>query len=132
MSETLTPSASWSKDRFDPLLCLDGYGINVPWLTFDPGVVKGVTEGAIIRRRQCRHDGTAMFTYEIVHDLLIPLVRRELFDTRDPPANHPDQLQHYTLGWLHLSSVYGTVDLPVGRYPGQRERASIAYTVRWE
>lgn len=132
MSDVLEPSNSWSKARFNPLTWLDGYGINVPWLSFDPRVVKGVTEGAIIRRRTSRHDGTSMFTHEIVSILLEPLVNRALFYIPDPPENHPGQKQHYTLGWLHLASIYGMVDLPVGRYHGQRERASIAYTVRWE
>jgi hypothetical protein len=33
---------------------------------------------------------------------------------------------HYIIGDARLATVFGEVDLPAGRYPGQRDRVRIA------
>ena len=87
------------------------------WITFDPKVDY---QYRIIRQQS--HDGLVAFTEELIARALLPLVTRTSFYK---PAGEPDKFRHYVVGWLRLATAYGMVDLPCGRYPGQRERLTI-------
>jgi hypothetical protein len=125
----------WASQRINPMAILEQWKVTAPWITFDPSIVKGSSEGPTLRRgKQSRHDGTSTFTHETLALALLPLLNRTVFDTRDPPENHPGQSIRYVVGWVHLCTVFPPegVDIPAGRYPGQRERAAFSYQVKWQ
>lgn len=75
-------------------------------------------------RRGCAHDGTLLFSVELMRDALMPLFDRVSYYKRmgEPPDG---MIPKYTIGPIKRFSVYGKVDLPAGRFPGERERVVI-------
>lgn len=122
----------WARQRINPVEYLKNhYGIDVPWLVFDP-TVRGCNDEVGRRTQGSTHDGTSLFTLEIITDILKALVARTVYRKPDPPENHPGCMPFYRLGWIHLMQVYpDKVDLPCGRFPGQRDRAKVSYRVEW-
>lgn len=132
----MTPLAS-HRERFNPLEYLASREFTVSrgdvnemrrlrpeelaHIRFDPEIVP---EYRIIRGT--RHDGTMLFTEELIGNALMPLVNRESYYRRTKPADWSTVRDiRYVVGLARLATAYGTVDLPVGRYPGQRERITI-------
>ena len=75
-------------------------------------------------RRGSHHDGTLLFSVELMHEALIPLFDMgSYYKPMGPPS--AGMMPRYTIGRIKRFSVYGLVDLPVGRYPGERERVVI-------
>lgn len=94
------------------------HGFSCGHISFDPNVSH---QYRVIR--QSAHDGTLLFTHELIDRCLIdPVVNAGSCFKPDPPREGVKRI-HYTVGWLKLLSVYGTVNLPIGRYPGMRQRA---------
>lgn len=91
----------------------------LPHITYD----KNVNHQYRIRRQQS-HDGTVMFTREMLSKMLYNLATMQSFykPLGEPPANC-DVI--YTIGEIKIITTFGNVDLPAGNYPGQRERMSI-------
>lgn len=94
---------------------------DVSHITYDPSLRKGDFD--IIR--QSSHDGTLIFSDEIIQNTVITLANMQAYHASRPPDW--DMLDHikYVVGDLKIAIVYGTVDLPAGRYPGQKERTRI-------
>lgn len=95
-----------------------------PHIVFDPTVKH---QYRVIRTQT--HDGTTMFTPQLLMDTLLNLFRQNSYYT--PMGPPPDgYLPHYTIGHIRHALVFGMVDLPAGRYPGCRE--SFVIPVRCE
>ena len=112
------------REWINPLDFLERYkGITdaSQWITVDPNVTP---QYRIIRQQV--HDGCVDFTADLVMQALWPLVLRESYYA---PDGVPEVLPHYVVGMVRLAVAYGTVDLPVGRYPGQRERLTLPVRV---
>lgn len=118
----------WHRQKINPVEWLDGRvnGDITPFITFDPNLRGSDRDYWIIR--QCSHDGTLLFIQDLIEKTLSPIVSKESCHRDFQPPEGEDV--HYTIGWLKLSTVYGRVDLPIGRYPGQRDRARLAVKVR--
>ena len=96
-------------------------GVTCDHITYDPNLKKSGCQYQIIR--QCSHDGTMVFTCELLADTLINLANMESYAKNFPPADFNKLVAiKYTVGPIWLSTVYGQVKLPAGTYPGQRER----------
>lgn len=78
-------------------------------------------------RRGTKHDGTLIFTIEVMRIALQNLIERTSYYK---PHGEPTGPMEYTVGPIYLFCVYGMVDLPIGRYPGQRERVVIPVVAR--
>jgi hypothetical protein len=73
--------------------------------------------------RNSTHDGTLLFTRELLGRAIENLVNKESFYKGDNMEGVTDI--EYEIGLISLSTVFGTVDLPVGRYPGEKQRVRI-------
>jgi hypothetical protein len=90
-----------------------------PHIAFDPNLKH---QYRIIRQQS--HDGTQIFTCQMMEDALMNLFRRNsYYAPMGLPAEDVDIF--YTVGPIRLVTVHGKVNLPAGRYPGQRERITI-------
>ena len=70
------------------------------------------------------HDGTRLFTMELVRDALFELGSGQIF--YPPIGKCPSGKRiFYTVGQFKLLTWSGSVRLPAGRHFGQRERLSI-------
>lgn len=71
-------------------------------------------------RRASSHDGTLIFSAELMQKALMPLLN--LSSYYRPMGEPPQGMQpRYTIGRIKRFSVYGRVNLPIGVYPGERE-----------
>jgi hypothetical protein len=94
---------------------------DIPWIKFDKNIEP---EYKIIR--SCSHDGTMMFTFELIAKVIEPLFKMQSYYIPTKPKNNSKIKEiHYIVGELELKSEFGMVDLPIGRYPGQTDIVTI-------
>jgi len=94
---------------------------NLSHITFDPTLVP---EYRIIRGQV--HDGLFVFTFGMLHKVLLSLVNQSSYYIPTVPDDLASLKEiRYTVGWLRLSSIFRRVHLPVGWWPGVRERLRI-------
>ena len=74
--------------------------------------------------RTMSHDGTLIFTKELLGKTIENLVNKESYFKELDIENAKDI--SYEVGIISLATVYGMVKLPAGEYPGARQRARIA------
>lgn len=88
--------------------------------------------------RQSSHDGTFLFTSQVVGDALNPLVRMESYCAKDLTEEEIKQVQsiEYTVGDVKLETEYRRVITGAGEIPGVTDTVSIPvrckYTFRKE
>ena len=82
------------------------------------------------RIERARHDGTLLFSIELLQKALSPLFDCTSYYRRNGPC--PDgHVSVYTVGYIRRAIVFGTIELPdAGRIRGQRE--SIIIPVKCE
>ncbi len=111
-----------SRDRFnldDAMRLIGAKWAREPNIVFDPDL-----KPQYRIRRQSQHDGTLLFSIELLQKALMPLFDgRSYFKPNGPTP--PGMTARYTIGRIKRMSVYGNVDLPCGNYPGERERVVI-------
>nr|DAM52222.1 MAG TPA: hypothetical protein [Caudoviricetes sp.] len=100
-------------------------GITCDHITYDPTLRKSKSQYQ--RIRQCSHDGTMIFTCELLADTLLDLINMRSYAKNFPPEEGKTVVGiKYTVGSLWLSTVWGTVELPAGTYPGQCQRTRMS------
>jgi len=107
-----------SRDRLDlneAMRFIGAKWTGEPHIVFDPDL-----EPQYRIRRASSHDGTMLFSMELMNKALTPLFERSSYYK---PIGEPPQgmRPRYTIGRINRFSVYGRVKLPVGVYPGERE-----------
>ena len=72
------------------------------------------------------HDGTLMFTMELINKSLLRLINKKTCYIPTKPADelHVKDIK-YTIGEIELKSEFGMKDLKCGRYSGQTDIISI-------
>lgn len=112
----------FTRERDDPLEMMRAFwpDADLEHITYDSAMLASTRD--YWRLAEGTHDGTATFTIRTLQRALLPLVNMESA-ARNPPADAIGV--KYTVGPLRLATVFGTVELKIGRYPGQRERARI-------
>ncbi|WDQ26704.1 hypothetical protein phiKPNH21_00092 [Klebsiella phage phi_KPN_H2] len=109
------------KEKLNPVDVLrDQFGIMCEHITYDPGLKKSGCHFQVIR--QCSHDGTMLFTTELLADTLLGIANMQAYPKNLAPEFDKLVAIKYTVGPIWLSTVYGVVDLPPGSYPGERQR----------
>lgn len=89
------------------------------FMRFDPSLVP---QYKIVRSQT--HDGTMMFTQELLDEAMARLANRvSYYKPMGSPESSGDV--RYVVGWAKFATVFGMVDLKCGRYPGLRERITI-------
>lgn len=119
---------NWHREKFtlDQVMKI----LDVKWLTdfphirFDPEI-----DYQYRRIERCTHDGTSIFSVQLMSDALIPLFEGTTY--YKPLGECPDgSVPIYTIGYIRRASVYGMVEIKGRRFPGMRE--SIIIPVRVE
>jgi hypothetical protein len=117
--------SDFHRQRIDPVALLKRWGWPHEHITYDPKLLD--SEYEIVRGS--RHDGTFLFTDELVKRTLLELAQgTSYFRGREEESLKAGEI-HYIVGPLKLATVYGKVKLPCSEdrlYPGQRERTRIA------
>lgn len=119
--------SKFSKQILNPMdfICLFWPEANVDHISYDEKFNPGDRDYWVIR--QAAHDGTLLFTQQLIARTLVEVVQMTSCYTLGIPENLDDVKEiRYVLGPIKLSAVFGVVDLPVGRFPGQRERTRMA------
>jgi hypothetical protein len=111
----------WQRDRIDPVAWLQKHGVDTSHITYDPKMRRG--EYSIIRGSA--HDGTYCFTLELIGKTLVHVADKSSYcKSKGWQPN-----QRYVVGPLRLATVFGTVNLPCGRFPGERQRTRMPVRV---
>lgn len=118
--------SNWRREKINPVKFINDNwpDIDTSHIVYDPNFKRQDRQYWIIRGGG--HDGTQIFTFEMLRDAVAPLVTQQSCFKRDIIENDVGLIgMRYRVGPMLLSTVYGMVDLRCGRYPGQRERVRI-------
>lgn len=111
----------FKKEKLNPVDVLrDQFGITCDHITYDPDMKKSGCQFQVIR--QCSHDGTMLFTSELLADTLRGIANMQTYSKSIAPEFGRLVAIKYIVGPIWLSTVYGVVDFPAGTYPGERQR----------
>ncbi len=99
--------------------------VKIGHITYDPEMTKGDYN----IRRGSKHDGTMLFTYQNVWEVLSPIVEGVSFCKGQPPPVKASMC--YKVGPIIVVTVFGKMDLPVGRRSGQDEIMSMPVIATW-
>jgi len=75
--------------------------------------------------RQTTHDGTMLFTRELLGRTIENIINKASHYTANPPNKKVTDIK-YEVGLISLATVYGNVELPAGNYPGEKQRARMS------
>jgi len=76
--------------------------------------------------RESTHDGTMLFTSQLIAEVLEPLVNRQGYCKASAPEDLSTIKEiNYIIGEIELKSNYGMKDLKYGKYPGVTNVVSI-------
>lgn len=99
------------------------FGIETPkHITTNPKLSR-VNEGQFDIVRQSSHDGTRIFTIELLGTAIENLVNKTAYYKGDDMDNVIDI--KYEIGLISLATVFRIVNLPVGRFEGETQRVRI-------
>ncbi|EOU9618858.1 hypothetical protein ACOJM8_000955 [Klebsiella aerogenes] len=123
--------SKFKREKLNPITVIENHlGIKCEHITHDPSMRPSDAHYQIVR--QCSHDGTSAFTWELLTETVINLARMKSFSKKFPPDESKKLVGiKYTVGMIWLSTVYGRVELPAGECPGQRERTRISVTCEY-
>jgi hypothetical protein len=102
-----------------------------------PGFVeynKGVNKTYEYRIIRCsKHDGTLCFSMELIANVLFPILNMQSYYKKSAPYDLSTVGSiSYIIGDLHQMVVFGMVDLPCGKYPGQREEIFLPVVCKYK
>jgi hypothetical protein len=97
-------------------------------VTYDPDM--RMSDRDYFVARQCGHDGTMLFTYEMFQKALIDIANMTSYHASNPPKKGLTRIE-YTVGPARHPIVFGMINLKCGRYPGQRERIRFPVKVKY-
>lgn len=106
-----------------PMDAFKYFGLEMPeWITFNPNLTKrnGAQYDII---RQTTHDGTLIFEKELIGKTIENLYNKSSFCKLDDQEGVIDR--KYEVGYISIATVFGIVDLPIGKYPGEKQRARL-------
>jgi len=112
-----------NKRYITPMEAFKLFGIEMPeWITFNPNLTKRTgAQYDIIR--QTTHDGTLIFEKELIGNTIENLANKSSFCKMDNQEGVVDR--KYEVGYISIATIFGIVELPVGKYPGERQRARL-------
>ncbi len=109
------------KEYINPLEVCRIMKITLPdHITINPALKKG-NEAKFEMIRQTSHDGTSIFTCDLLEDVLLPILNKNVYYKGDSLEGVTDI--KYEIGLISLACVYGHINVPAGHIWGQRQRA---------
>ena len=115
---------SWHREKINPLELIERYWPDASrdHITYDPDMRKG--DYSIIR--QSTHDGTLLFSLELLQNTLLPVVNMSSYIKGDDPVEWDRVVAiRYVVGPLRLVTATGLVTLPASKthkFPGEKQR----------
>jgi len=106
-----------------PMEAFKYFGLEMPeWITFNPKLTKrnGAQYDII---RQTTHDGTLIFEKKLIGKTIEDLANKSSFCKIDNQEGVIDR--KYEVGYISIATVFGIVELPIGKYPGEKQRARL-------
>jgi hypothetical protein len=106
-----------------PMEAFKYFGLEMPeWITFNPKLTKrnGAQYDII---RQTTHDGTLIFEKELIGKTIENLANKSSFCKIDNQEGVIDR--KYEVGYISIATVFEIVELPIGKYPGEKQRARL-------
>jgi hypothetical protein len=106
-----------------PMEAFKYFGLEMPeWITFNPKLTKrnGAQYDII---RQTTHDGTLIFEKELIGKTIENLANKSSFCNIENQEGVIDR--KYEVGYISIATVFGIVELPIGKYPGEKQRARL-------
>ena len=103
-----------------PMDAFKYFGLEMPeWITFNPKLSKrnGAQYDII---RQTTHDGTLIFEKELIGKTIENLANKSSYSKTDDQEGVVDR--KYEVGYISIATIFGIVELPAGKYPGERQR----------
>ncbi len=118
--------AGFSRIKLNPVdVVRDRFGVELNHIAYDPSLRKADCHYQVIR--QTSHDGTSLFTHELLASALVEIAKMHSYSKKIPPKDWGKVIAiKYTLGPLWLTTVYGRVNLPAGNYPGEKQRVRMS------
>lgn len=112
-----------NKRYITPIEAFKWFGLEIPnHITFNPELTKATgAQYEIIR--QTKHDGTLIFEKELIGCVVENLFNKQSFFKGDNMDGVKDI--KYEIGLMTIETTSGIVDLPIGKYPGETQTASI-------
>lgn len=74
--------------------------------------------------RNMSSDGTAIFEKQLLGNVIERLINKETYFIKKDMTDVIDI--EYEVGLISLATVFGKVELPIGIYPGMKQRARIS------
>lgn len=99
------------------------YGIETPKHIRTNAKLTRLNGGQFDIVRECSHDGTLLFTKELLGKAIESLVNKTAYYKLDNMESVVDI--EYEIGLISIATVFGRVELPAGKYPGERQRVRI-------
>ncbi len=118
--------SDFRRDYHDPMELIKQYWpeADVSHIEYDPEMKAADRE--YWRIEGCGHDGTMMFTIEMLQKCLLPIVNMTThFVPTEPSDASKLKAINYKIGKIRHVTVFGMVELRAGRYPGQKERVRL-------
>ena len=119
----------WSYGRLAQKFAPESVAMMLGHITTDASV--GMRNSDFYRCKGSTHDGTLLFTWEIMSRLLAPLVYRESFPVSRPPDWPRLKEIKYTIGLCRQAVVSGRFDINGTMMWGQRERMRLPVRVEY-
>jgi len=99
----------FNKEYINPIDAIYSVGWpSRPWISYDPNFDRSDKTQMFFRCKQTAHDGTLMFTYEAIQELLLPIINMKSIHTKSYNSVKKEFASvHYTLSPIRHASVYG-------------------------
>jgi len=98
-------------------------GVKVPEHIKTNNKLSRIGSGEFDIIRQSSHDGTLIFTIQLLARSVEPLLNKTAFYTEANMDGVTDV--EYEIGLISLATVFGLVNLPVGNCKGEKQRVRI-------
>lgn len=123
--------SKFRKDKINPIDFLSvECGLTARHIIFDPATKMNSSQYRIIRQHS--HDGSLVFTRDLLVDVMLPLLIMTSCFKQEPPDNGRKLIGvEYTVGYLYMATVFWDIDLPIGIKHGQKERFSIPVNCKY-
>jgi len=118
------------KQIIDPTDLIKKLGFeSVPyWIKYGPDLWEGDYD--IVRG--IKHDGTGIFTWQLYHEVLAPVLNRVSYGKKEAPKLGYIENFFYTIGPMRVSTVYGQIEINGLKMFGERQRARMSVKCEYE
>lgn len=129
MQNKPTCRGNYSRQKLNPIELMKSLGWEIKHITFNPGLKQG--DADIYIGRGSTHDSTMCFTLENLQRCLIPVANNQTYCKKH--TIDFERLKHieYEIGYVKIATVFGLVNIPAGRFPGQKERIRMSVKCKY-